>query len=314
MSDLVHLNTKAKAVSDCFTKLANQKTYQCQWRTNDQWARLVWSFYRDVLSPYFIKEDLDGKTLDMALRKDKLIKINLSNYTVGTNATGIMCRFFSPRLIINDKEIKIRTYCYISVPPFTAEPQPPTGKKWFDTLPPTKTRESQRCKRVRSDDPELETNEENTVDSIADNQPESDCCVKMQMDYEYDPWDDIKVRKLFAPLEDEHPMDAIARRIDIFMEARKTVEGYKNLIIGGDPYDNCTEVDKIKLQDKAMYLIAALRFALSSYPKSTWTECCEKASKTCSALTTPYCQRTVQDWWSAFKVNDGFIHPRGAEG
>ena len=42
------------------------------------------------------------------------------------------------------------------------------------------------------------------------------------MDYEYDPWDDIKVRKLFAPLEDQHPMDAIARRIDIFMEARKT--------------------------------------------------------------------------------------------
>jgi hypothetical protein len=129
MSDLVHLNTKAKAVSVCFTKLAYQKTYQCQWRMNHQWARLVWSFYRDVLSPYFIKEDLDGKTLDMALRKDKLIKINLSNYTIGTNATGIMCRFFSPRLIINDKEIKIRTYCYISVPPFTAEPQPLTGKK-----------------------------------------------------------------------------------------------------------------------------------------------------------------------------------------
>ncbi len=69
------------------------------------------------------------------------------------------------------------------------------------------------------------------------------------MDYKYDPWNDIIVRKLFVPLKDEHPMDAIARRIDIFMEARKTVEGYKN----GDPYDNCTEVDKIKLQDKAIY-------------------------------------------------------------
>ncbi len=181
-------------------------------------------------------------------------------------------------MIINDKEIKIRTYCYITVPPFTAEPQPSIGKKWFDTLPPTKTRESQRCKRVRSDDQQPELNEVVTDDPIANNQPVSDCCVKMQTEYEYDPWDDIKVRKLFAPLEDEHPMDIIARRIDIFMEARKTVEGCKNLIIGGDPYDNCTKADKIKLQDKAIYIIAVLRFALSSYPKSTWTECCERAT------------------------------------
>jgi hypothetical protein len=199
----------------------------------------------------------------MALRKDKLIKINLSNYTVGTNATGIMCRFFSPHLIINDKEIKIRTYCYISVPPFTAEPQPPTGKKWFDTLPPTKTRESQRCKRIRKDDPEPEPNEENTDESIADNQPVSDCSIKMQMDYEYDPWDDIKVRKLFALLKDEHPMDAIARRIDLLLEARTSPEGYKMVVEGGDPYGNCTDLDKIKILDKCLYLIF-LFFSLSN--------------------------------------------------
>ena len=47
--------------------------------------------------------------------------------------------------------------------------------------------------------------------------------------------------------KDEHPMDNIARRIDNFMEARKTIKGYKNLIFGGDPYDTCTELDKIRL-------------------------------------------------------------------
>ncbi len=91
----------------------------------------------------------------------------------------------------------------------------------------------------------MEPKKENTDKSIADNQPVSDCCIKMQMDYEYNPWKDIKLWKL--PLKDEHPMDNIARRIDNFMEARKTIKGYKNLIFGGDPYDTCTELDKIRL-------------------------------------------------------------------
>jgi hypothetical protein len=49
----------------------------------------------------------------------------------------------------------------------------------------------------------------------------------MQMDYEYDPWDIIAVRKLFATLKDKHPMDAIARRFYIFMEARKLLKGIR---------------------------------------------------------------------------------------
>ena len=83
------------------------KTHQKQWRTNEQWARQVWSYYQDILSPDFNNEDLDGKCIDAALRKNKLIKANLTNYTVGTNATGIMCRFYSPRTIINGKENKM---------------------------------------------------------------------------------------------------------------------------------------------------------------------------------------------------------------
>jgi hypothetical protein len=53
----------------------------------------------------------------------------------------------------------------------------------------------------------------------------------MQIDYEYDPWDDAKVWKLFALSKDEHHMDVIVRRIDYFTEARRSVEGFKNLII-----------------------------------------------------------------------------------
>jgi hypothetical protein len=40
----------------------------------------------------------------------------------------------------------------------------------------------------------------------------------------------IKKSQLLSPLLDEHPLDAIARRIDILMDVRKTPEGY-NLIL-----------------------------------------------------------------------------------
>ena len=43
-------------------------------------------------------------------------------------------------------------------------------------------------------------------------------------------------------------------------------------------------------------------------------DCCKQACVTCSEITTPYCWRTIQDWWSIYKINDGFIHPRGEEG
>jgi hypothetical protein len=122
-------------------------------------------------------------------------------------------------------------------------------------------------KRVQSDDPKA-VHEETDDEVVADNLPLfADCHFEMPMDYEYDPWDDTKIQRIFAPMKDGHPIDAIARRIDKFMEARKSVEGCKSLIIGGDPHDNCTELDKIMLQYKAFYLISALRFALSYHPK-----------------------------------------------
>jgi len=102
---------------------------------------------------------------------------------------------------------------------------------------------------------------------IVDNLPLSECHIEIPMDYEYDPWDDTKIQRLFALMKDERHLDAIARRIDKFMEARKSVEGYKTLVIGEDPHDNSSETDKIELQDKAVYLIAALRFAFNNHPK-----------------------------------------------
>jgi hypothetical protein len=68
----------------------------------------------------------------------------------------------------------------------------------------------------------------------------------MQIEYSFDPWEEKKISQSFSPLPDEHPLDAIARRIDILMDVRKTPKGYKTILEGGDPNKTCTELDNIK--------------------------------------------------------------------
>ena len=88
------------------------------------------------------------------------------------------------------------------------------------------------------------------------NQPEESVQQQsMQMDYTYDPWDDKKVYQFFLPNGGEHPKDAVARRIDLLLEARTSPDGYQMVVEGGDPYGNCSELDKIKILEKCLYLI-----------------------------------------------------------
>jgi hypothetical protein len=44
----------------------------------------------------------------------------------------------------------------------------------------------------------------------------------MQIYVLFDLWDDNRTQKLFLPVENEHLMNAIARRIDQLLEARMT--------------------------------------------------------------------------------------------
>jgi hypothetical protein len=49
----------------------------------------------------------------------------------------------------------------------------------------------------------------------------------------FHPWDDTSVKALFLPNANEHPKDAIAQCIDIFMEAKTEPDGYITIIEGG---------------------------------------------------------------------------------
>ncbi len=91
----------------------------------------------------------------------------------------------------------------------------------------------------------------------------------MEIDLSTDPWNSKRVQILFVTVEDEHPKDAVARRIDILMEARTAPDGYKTIINGGDEQNNCTKRDIINLNDICIYFISALNTALNSFPEKT---------------------------------------------
>ena len=137
MSAQVQEKSKFQVVSACFLKLAGSKSYQKQWRTNEQWASLVWAHYQDIISPILGEsEELDGKMLDVCLKKDKVIKNNLQNYKEGTNAIGIMSRDYKPVIRLNGKETRQIVKCYITLPPSVGEPPLAPGQSWWQTLPP----------------------------------------------------------------------------------------------------------------------------------------------------------------------------------
>ena len=71
-------------------------------------------------------------------------------------------------------------------------------------------------------------------------------------------------------MPDEDPKDLIARQIDALIIAQIDPAGYVNIIDGGSPFNSCSEVGKIRLHDKAMFLSKALSNALSDYPHKTW--------------------------------------------
>lgn len=138
MSSQVQEKSKFQVVSACFSKLASFKSYHNQWRTNEQWASLVWAHFQDVLSPILDdNEELNGKLLDAAIKKDKVIKNNLQNYKEGTNAIGIMSRDYKPIITINGKTTRQIVRCYLTLPAYVGELPLAPGQSWWQTLPPT---------------------------------------------------------------------------------------------------------------------------------------------------------------------------------
>jgi hypothetical protein len=257
-------------IANCFLKLALQTEYHGQWRTGDQWVQILISKYKDNLTPILQQSaEFNSRMLDNALRKNKAIKANLGNYIIGTNTLGIMSRSYRPQSSESSNKARPLVYCYIITAPLLPEPPMPPGVHWYETIPITTLRTSTRTmKRARSGGHEISEEEQQQVGDTTNqpNQTTMDIDVQHQLEpFVFDPFEDPRARKLFLPSEaSEHPRSAIARRIDLLREVLSEPEGHKKIILGGDPYSNCTELDKIKLQEKAIYLINSLHICIKS--------------------------------------------------
>jgi hypothetical protein len=65
----------------------------------------------------------------------------------------------------------------------------------------------------------------------------------MQIELMFDLWDDNRLQKMLLPAENEHPMDAIARKVDLLLGTQTKPDGNKLILEGGDPLNNATELD-----------------------------------------------------------------------
>ena len=201
MSDLVQLRASRKLVADSFCQLAQKPKYQYQWRTSEQWVTILLVEYNSILCNVLKGDDLDAKMLDGALGSVPSIRLNLSNYTAKSNPTGIMHCSYKPRLSLNGEQ-KSRGFvnCYLAVPPYAAEPALPSGTSWWETLPPTHIRESNRVKRSRTAVNE-ERNIGEEVETKFNNQPYFNAHNNLAMEEKeqdncsmrFDPWEDSKV-------------------------------------------------------------------------------------------------------------------------
>jgi hypothetical protein len=88
-------------ILSCFKQLCLKPKYKGEWCTSDQWAEVLFIKYKSALTPVLNGNRLDGKDLDKALWKDRVIKENLLNYSLGTNASGIICHDYWPSVTVN---------------------------------------------------------------------------------------------------------------------------------------------------------------------------------------------------------------------
>jgi hypothetical protein len=120
-----------------------------------------------------------------------------------------MSRDYKPNVTVNGKTTCQIVKCYLMLPPYSGEPPLAPGQSWWQTLPPTRTRESIRNKRSRQSSCVLSDKEEEEKPEIVISKPET-ITDKMEIDFTTDPWMNKRVFKLFLPSEKEHPKDAIA--------------------------------------------------------------------------------------------------------
>ena len=124
-----------------------------------------------------------------------------------------------------------------------------------------------------------------------------------------------EARTLFGPEENETVPQALQRRIELLRRANSTMDGWRDVISGGDPDDLCDETHILRIRQKSQYLCKAYMMALNEMDGAKkFFNCCEETVVALSGLglgnpNVPTSAETLRKWNMEFKKNNGFVHP-----
>jgi hypothetical protein len=131
-------------------------------------------------------------------------------------------------------------------------------------------------------------------------------------------WVSLDARNLFgARPQDVSDMATIQRKIEILQNANQRVKGYKLIIEGGDPKDQCTESDIHLLRQRSLVLILVYKCCLCRMGTNEGIsfETCIQEVLHLMANTGVVDQAThfvtVQRWNRIFRKRELWPHPRG---
>ena len=126
-------------------------------------------------------------------------------------------------------------------------------------------------------------------------------------------WDSPEAFALFNPIEnDSSTKQTLERRVIKLTTVLQNVDGYKNIILGGDPKKVCTESDIFNIRQRSLYLRAAYSIALKNdwqyNGDHSWENCCKEAVEKVNDLGFDYVKNgeTVERWNKVFRETEYF--------
>lgn len=141
---------------------------------------------------------------------------------------------------------------------------------------------------------------------------------RMRVDGSWSYWDSKDARQLFTgvgdiPMTGSQLKDIILRRIKLLKRCQASAEAWRDVVLGGDPEDLCTENDRFVFRQRAMVLARVYEVALDRMgDRPHFGKCCEEVIEELAKL--ELCQarnpKTIESWNRSFRVEEGFPNPR----
>jgi len=134
-------------------------------------------------------------------------------------------------------------------------------------------------------------------------------------------WESTEAMKLFGARPDDENafVTLLQRRMQKLQHVNQYVHGYKTIIEGGDPRNECTESDKHNLKQRALILAMVYRRCIEEMGQgnqpsfeSLIQQVLRLLNGTGVAQATYY--RTVARWNASFRKQELWAHPRGPPG